>query len=173
MQPRTIKDALLDASTTEANGLADRMPHFESQAGRLIREERGITIPVRSKMSSSNDAHSSLGSPPSETDTRRRSLQIAKPSLSPSNSIGSSDYPGSLRHRSSALGLLGKGENKALVLLLQTLSERWMEPTSEILHDPDLRTPHSLSIGMSEVQCGSDLGTHIIIRATIRQSSSF
>ncbi|KAI4908115.1 hypothetical protein J4E90_008739 [Alternaria incomplexa] len=111
IQPRTIKDALLDASTTEANGLAE---HFESQAGRLIREERGITIPLRSKMSSSNEVHSNIGSPPSETDMRRRSLQITRPSLSPSNSVGSTDLSSSLRHRSSALGLLGKGENKAL-----------------------------------------------------------
>jgi phosphoinositide-3-kinase regulatory subunit 4 len=170
MQPRTIKDALLDASTTEANGLADRMPHFESQAGRLIREERGITIPVRSKMSSSNDAHSSLGSPPSETDTRRRSLQIAKPSLSPSNSIGSSDYPGSLRHRSSALGLLGKGENKALAEIGTTSanafgkvdgthvrdSSRSRPPNSPLAFDRHERSPMRIRFRNAHNYTGND-----------------
>ncbi|KAJ5042601.1 phosphoinositide 3-kinase regulatory subunit 4 [Bipolaris maydis] len=34
LPPRTIKDALLDASTTEADGLNDRMPRFESLLGK-------------------------------------------------------------------------------------------------------------------------------------------
>jgi phosphoinositide-3-kinase regulatory subunit 4 len=109
--PRTIKDALLDASTTEADGLNDRMPHFESQAGRLVREERGITIPSRSK------SHPNSGdqySPSSGSEARRDSLKVSKMSSSPSGSVASADPSTGLRHRNSALGLLGKGENKAL-----------------------------------------------------------
>ncbi|KAF1839378.1 ARM repeat-containing protein [Decorospora gaudefroyi] len=112
VQPRTIKDALLDASTTEAGGLAE---HFESQAGRLIREERGMPIPSRPKLSSSpGDPHSGMDSSPSGSEPRRNSLQIPRGAQSPSGSIGSADQSNDLRHRSSALGLLGKGENKAL-----------------------------------------------------------
>ncbi|USP75916.1 uncharacterized protein yc1106_03190 [Curvularia clavata] len=111
LPPRTIKDALLDASTTEADGLADRMPHFESQAGRLVREERGITIPSRSKP---RNVPNDQSSPTSGSETRRNSLKISKISSSPSGSTASIDPSNGLRHRSSALGLLGRGENKAL-----------------------------------------------------------
>jgi phosphoinositide-3-kinase regulatory subunit 4 len=114
-QPRTIKDALLDASMTEADGLADRIPHFESQAGRLIREETGMPIPARSKPSRSpNDLHSGLDSPPSEASSRRASLQVPRGSHSPSGSLGGGDQTHGLRNRGSALGLLNRGENKAL-----------------------------------------------------------
>ncbi|KAF1943044.1 phosphoinositide 3-kinase regulatory subunit 4 [Clathrospora elynae] len=119
IQPRTIKDALLDASTTEADGPPDRIPH-ESQAGRLIREEtgsRGISIPSRTKLSPSpSDLHVGLDSLPSEVEARRTSLQMPRGSptaQSPSGSLGASEHTLSLRHRGSALGLLGKGENKA------------------------------------------------------------
>ncbi|KNG47149.1 ARM repeat-containing protein [Stemphylium lycopersici] len=111
LPPRTIKDALLDASTTEADGLGDRMPHFESQAGRLVREERGTTIPSRSKTPPAYSAHNS---PSSGSEARRDSLRLPRTSTSPSGSIGSADLSTGLRHRTSALGLLGKGENKAL-----------------------------------------------------------
>ncbi|EMD69856.1 hypothetical protein COCSADRAFT_156002 [Bipolaris sorokiniana ND90Pr] len=110
LPPRTIKDALLDASTTEADGLNDRMPRFESQAGRLVREERGITIPSRSKIHpNTSDQHS----PSSGSELRTNSLKVSKMS-SPSGSVTSTDPSTGLRHYKSALGLLGKGENKAL-----------------------------------------------------------
>lgn len=111
LPPRTIKDALLDASTTEADGLSDRMPRFESQAGRLVREERGITIPSRSRP---HPPSTDQQSPSSGGEMRRDSLRASRTSLSPSGSLGSGDPSTSLRHRNSALGLLGKGENKAL-----------------------------------------------------------
>jgi phosphoinositide-3-kinase regulatory subunit 4 len=120
-QPRTIRDALLDASTTEADALASRMPHAEGQAERLIREEggsRGIPIPPKSKLSSSpSDARSVIGSPSPDTSAQRRSLQLLRgssPIRSPVGSIGAGDLSHSLQHRNSALSLLMKGENKAL-----------------------------------------------------------
>ncbi|KAH7398211.1 phosphoinositide 3-kinase regulatory subunit 4 [Pyrenochaeta sp. MPI-SDFR-AT-0127] len=121
LQPRTIRDALLDASTTDADALADRMPHAESQTERLIREETGtrrISIPSRPKLSPSpSDIRSDLDSPPSEPGTRRASLQVPRGSpttQSPAGSLGTGDHVHALHHRSSALGLLSKGENKAL-----------------------------------------------------------
>jgi phosphoinositide-3-kinase regulatory subunit 4 len=105
---RTVKDALLEASTTDASG---RTEHFESPAGRLIREERGKPIPSRLRLSSSpNDPHSGIGSSTSENEQRRSSLQVPRDADSPVGSISST---GGLRSRSSALALLGKGENKA------------------------------------------------------------
>jgi phosphoinositide-3-kinase regulatory subunit 4 len=119
-QPRTIRDALLDASTTEADALAERMPHAEGQAERLLREEGGsrrIPIPSRLKPSSSPTDPPSGNSPSSATDTQRSSLQVPSGSpttSSPLGSLGIGDHVHSLRHRGSALGLLSKGENKAL-----------------------------------------------------------
>ncbi|KAH7089225.1 hypothetical protein FB567DRAFT_523321 [Paraphoma chrysanthemicola] len=119
-QPRTIRDALLDASTTEADALAERMPRVEGQAERLVREEGGsrrIPIPSRPRPSSSSFDPPPGGSPSSETEMRRSSLQVPRgssPTLSPSGSPNAGDHAHSLRHRSSALGLLSKGENKAL-----------------------------------------------------------
>ncbi|KAL6710005.1 Serine/threonine-protein kinase [Coniothyrium glycines] len=116
--PRTIRDALLDASTTDADALADRMPRAESQAERLIREETGTRrtpIPNRQKLSiSPGDTRSSLDSSLSEAEPRRNSLQIPRSTSSPTNSLGADENALTLRHRNSALGLLGKGENKAL-----------------------------------------------------------
>jgi phosphoinositide-3-kinase regulatory subunit 4 len=120
-QPRTIRDALLDASTTEADTLADRIPHAESQAERLLREERGarhISFPSRSKpLASSGAAQSDLNSPTLGKETRKSSLQIPTDSptnQSPVGSLSNSEHTHSLRHRNSTLGLMGKGENKAL-----------------------------------------------------------
>ncbi|KAF1846776.1 ARM repeat-containing protein [Cucurbitaria berberidis CBS 394.84] len=111
MQPRTIRDALLDASTTEADALADRMPTAETQTGRLIREEmstRRISIPSHPNLSSSpGDTRSARDSPPSISETQRKSLQAAR-------SSPTDDPMHALLHRSSVLGLLSKGENKAL-----------------------------------------------------------
>ncbi|KAJ4368144.1 Serine/threonine-protein kinase [Neocucurbitaria cava] len=120
-QPRTIRDALLDASTTEPDASTDRLPHAESQTGRLIREEtrtRRLSRPARPSPSSSpSDIRSALDSPSSEAEARRSPLHIQKSSpttQSPLGSLGTGDHVHALRHRSSALGLLSKGENKAL-----------------------------------------------------------
>jgi phosphoinositide-3-kinase regulatory subunit 4 len=118
-QTRTIQDALLDASTTEADALASRIPHAQGQAERLAREEAGtrrIAIPPRSgPTNAALDMRHGRGSPSSETDMRRSSLQIpnsASPVHSPIGSFG--DHSHSLQHRNSALSLLNKKENKAL-----------------------------------------------------------
>jgi phosphoinositide-3-kinase regulatory subunit 4 len=119
-QPRTIQDALLDASTTEADVLADRIPHPEGQAERLLREERGpgrISVPSRPKFSSPPSDSLGLESPSPEFETQRSSLQIPRDSptnQSPVGSFGNSEHAHTLRQRHSTLGLLGKGENKAL-----------------------------------------------------------
>ncbi|KAJ4339839.1 Serine/threonine-protein kinase [Ascochyta clinopodiicola] len=118
---RTIQDALLDASTTEVDALASRIPHAQSRADRLALEENGgrrIAIPPRSNAAnSSHDVRHDRGSPSSETVIRRRSLQIpssASPTHSPIGSLGAGDHMHSLHHRNSALSLLNKKENKAL-----------------------------------------------------------
>ncbi|KAF2829205.1 ARM repeat-containing protein [Ophiobolus disseminans] len=120
-QPRTIRDALLDASTTEAETLIERLPHAESQAERLHRGEgniRRISVPSRSKHSSFPiEAYPHFGSPGSEMETQRSSPQVLRGSpttQSPLGSLAVGDHAHSLRHRNSALGLLSKGENKAL-----------------------------------------------------------
>jgi len=117
-RPRTIRDALLDASTTDAEALADRMPRAENQAERLIREETGarrIPIPSQKKMqTTASEARSSLDSSLSESEPRRNSLQVPRNTRSPTGSLDADENSLTLRHRNSALGLLGKGESKAL-----------------------------------------------------------
>lgn len=119
-QPRTIQDALLDASTTEVDALAARMPHAQSQAERLALEEGGgrrIAIPQRSSPKNTpHDLRHGRGSP-SETGLRRSSLQRASSESfvqSPIGSFGAGDHLHPLQHRNSALSLLNKKENKAL-----------------------------------------------------------
>jgi phosphoinositide-3-kinase regulatory subunit 4 len=165
IQPRTIKDALLDASTTEAGGLTE---HFESQAGRLIREERGTLIPSRLKLSSSpNDP---MGSSPSGSELRRRSLQVPPGAKSPSGSIGSADFSNGLRHHSSALGLLGRGENKALPEIGTTSanafgkvdgahardSSRSRQSTSSLIADRPERSPMRVRFRNAHNYTGND-----------------
>lgn len=112
-QPRTLQDALLDASTTEVDSLASRLPQAQGQAERLALEEGGgrrIAIPPRS----SHSLHS-RGSPSSESGIRRSSLQspnTGSPSHTHVGSFGEHMHP--LQHRNSALSLLNKKENKAL-----------------------------------------------------------
>jgi phosphoinositide-3-kinase regulatory subunit 4 len=120
-QPKTIRDALLDAATTESYTLAERVPHAESQADRLLREERGTgrtPALARSKLSSvPNDAHLDHISTLSSDESRRASLQISGHSpttQSPVGSLGHGESTHSLRQRHSTLGLLSRGENKAL-----------------------------------------------------------
>jgi phosphoinositide-3-kinase regulatory subunit 4 len=120
-QPKTIRDALLDAATTESSHLADRVPHAENQAERLLREERGTNrdpASTRSKPSSvPNDAPPDRISTLARGETRRASFQI--PGNSPTNqspieSLSHEEATHSLRQRHSTLGLLSRGENKAL-----------------------------------------------------------
>ncbi len=177
VRPRTIRDALLDASTTDADALADRMPRAEGQAERLIREETGtrrISIPTRPKMSSSpSDLYSGPGSPSSETDTGRSPLQIAIGSpgaLSPVGSLGAGDHGQTLRHRNSALALLGKGENKALAEIGTTSttafgkvdgaqvreSSRSRQPTSPLGLDRGQRSPRRFQFRNAHNYTGND-----------------
>lgn len=122
VQPRTITDALLDASTTEADALATRrISHVDTQAERLVREEAGtrqISIPSRPKFSSSpSDFRSDQDSPSSDVPSRRNSLQVPRHSpgtQSPIGSFGAGDHFQSLRHRHSAISLLNRGDNKAV-----------------------------------------------------------
>ncbi|KAF1950812.1 phosphoinositide 3-kinase regulatory subunit 4 [Byssothecium circinans] len=119
-QPKTLRDALLDASTTDADALTSRrLSHADTQAERLAREEGGgrrISIPTRQKITSSpSDVRSSLDSPSSDiTDPRRNSLQVPRGSATQSP-IGSlaGDHMHPLRHQGSALSLLNRGD-KAL-----------------------------------------------------------
>lgn len=120
-QRRTIQDALLDASTTEVDALAARIPHAQGQAERLALEEGGvrrIAIPPRSTpVNSPHHLRSDRESLSSEASLRRNSLQIpssASPIHSPIGSFGAGDHGHSLHHRNSALSLLNKKENKAL-----------------------------------------------------------
>lgn len=120
MQTRTIRDALLDASTTEADTLADRILHAEGQAERLLREARGpghTSHPTHSKVPTSPGQTHRLDSIPYEAETRTSSLQIPRGSpitQSPVGSFGNGEHTHLLRQRNSTLGLLSKGENKAL-----------------------------------------------------------
>ncbi|KAF3035232.1 Serine/threonine-protein kinase [Didymella heteroderae] len=114
-QPRTLQDALLDASTTEVDALTSRMPHAQGQAERLALEEGGeqrIAIPPHS-----NSKVHGRGPPSSESSLRRNSLQIpssVSPTRSHLGSFGAADHAHTLQHRNSALSLLNKKENKAL-----------------------------------------------------------
>ncbi|KAF1919741.1 hypothetical protein BDU57DRAFT_492409 [Ampelomyces quisqualis] len=122
VQSLTIRDALLDASTTEADSLAERLPHAESQADRFLREEVNsghVVRPARPKPLShhQNEEHSVSDSPSTGVGTRGRSLEIpgSPPTAqSPVNSLSNSEHAHPLRQRNSTLGLLSKGENKAL-----------------------------------------------------------
>lgn len=116
-QPKTIRDALLDASTTDTQ--AARSIARSSSTSQSAREEqrpRHILIPARPKPHASpGDLFSGIDSPASDiTDTRRNSLQVPRQGspniLSPVGSFGAGDHVHALRHRSSALTLLSKGD---------------------------------------------------------------
>lgn len=118
-QPKTIRDALLDASTTEAEAQASRRGSpANTQADRLVREEIGvrrISIPTRPKLASSpGDHRSEYDSPSSDTtDPRRNSLQVPRGSpstQSPISSLAGGDHVHPLRHKNSALSLLNRGD---------------------------------------------------------------
>jgi phosphoinositide-3-kinase regulatory subunit 4 len=120
-QPKTIRDALLDATTTDSDKLAERRPHAEGQAERLLREERGTQrLPISSHSNISSLPNEVTSSPKStllDVETRRSSLQIpggSPTTQSPVGSPGHGEFTHTLRQRNSTLGLLSKGENKAL-----------------------------------------------------------
>lgn len=117
-QPKTIRDALLDASTTEAQA-ARRSAQRDTQVDRTTREgqrARRISIPSQSKLPSSpKELLSGINSPASDAaDPSRNSLQVPRggsPSvLSPVGSFGAGDHTHPLRHRGSALALLNRGD---------------------------------------------------------------
>ncbi|KAF2645544.1 phosphoinositide 3-kinase regulatory subunit 4 [Massarina eburnea CBS 473.64] len=117
-QPKTLRDALLDASTTNADTSASRrFSHADTQAERLAQEEGGprrISISTRTKLGSSpGDVRTSLDSPSSDiTESRRNSLQVPRGSAiqSPIGSLTGSEHGHSLRHRGSGLSLLNRGD---------------------------------------------------------------
>jgi len=176
-QPRTIRDALLDASSTEADALAGRMPHADGQAERLLREEGGtrrVSIPSRSKPSSSpTEAQLHRGSPGAEVGAHRSSLQVPRGSptvQSPIGSLNAGDLTHSLRHRNSALGLLSKGENKASAeigtvsanafgkvdVTVARESSRSRQPASPLVADQPARGPPQVRFRNAHNYTGND-----------------
>ncbi|KAH7130299.1 hypothetical protein B0J11DRAFT_577843 [Dendryphion nanum] len=112
-QPRTIRDALLDASTTETEPVGQRRVSTSDLPDEgLGRQIHQMSAPPRPKLpATSSDGPDSSSS---EVDNRRKSLQIPKGSPNNQSPIGSiGDHVHSLRHRNSALSLLNKGESKA------------------------------------------------------------
>ncbi|KAL5441282.1 hypothetical protein PMIN07_004306 [Paraphaeosphaeria minitans] len=118
-QPKTIRDALLDASTTETEAQAARkIAGGSSQVDGSVRGQRPrrISIPARPKLASSpSDVQSEIYSPASDiTYPRRTSLQVpgrgSPHILSPVGSFGAGDHIHPLRHKGSALALLNKGD---------------------------------------------------------------
>ncbi|KAF1966121.1 phosphoinositide 3-kinase regulatory subunit 4 [Bimuria novae-zelandiae CBS 107.79] len=118
-QPKTIRDALLDASTTETEMQAARRTARGSiQADRPAHGQRPrrISIPSRPKFGSSpSGMRSGTNSPASDVTVHgRESLQVPRsgsPSvLSPTGSFGAGDHVHPLRHRGSALALLSRGD---------------------------------------------------------------
>jgi phosphoinositide-3-kinase regulatory subunit 4 len=119
-QPKTIRDALLDASTTETEAqAASKIARGSNQANRSVQggqRPRRISIPARPKLDSSpNDVQSGIDSPASDvTDPRRKSLQVPRRGSSnvmlPAGSFGAGDHVHPLRHKGSALALLNKGD---------------------------------------------------------------
>ncbi|KAF2180054.1 phosphoinositide 3-kinase regulatory subunit 4 [Zopfia rhizophila CBS 207.26] len=120
-QPRTIADALLDASTTEAGTVAGRkIPHADTHAERLARDESGPRHTSLPTSSSPNELGSGQDFPSSDVDPRRNSLQVPREdrrgsssTQSPVGSLGGGDHVHPLRHRNSAISLLNKRDNKA------------------------------------------------------------
>lgn len=117
--PRTIADALRDASTTQPDSPTTTASPPDTPTGRSAPVDAAthrLSIPLRPKLASSPSGLSALESPSSETEPRRTSLQIStrSPSTqSPVGSLGTGEHLHALRHRHSALSLLNKGENKA------------------------------------------------------------
>jgi phosphoinositide-3-kinase regulatory subunit 4 len=118
-QPRTIADALKDASTEDILSSSPNSPTDAASRKEPPREGTRtlpISLPSRVKSSASAIDHSALGSPISDTGSRRSSLKVPRSSpgnLTPIGSAGNNEHFHPLRHQSSALGLLNRGENKA------------------------------------------------------------
>lgn len=118
LQPRTIADALRDASTeTELFG----GPESPTSPIPTQSREQRLANPGRPKISSSPSDLGPARASPSSENSRRSSLQIPKNSpnhLSPIGSLG--EHTHLLRNKTSALSLLKIGENKALAEIATT-----------------------------------------------------
>lgn len=114
-QPRTIKDALLDASTTDAEDFDDMRMGGEGRPEHVLHQrtstQHALVQGQSLVPSTPTEVHAGLGLPFNGGEPRRTSLQIPRDTSQQSTSFGSDD---SLRPRPSALDLLGRGENKAL-----------------------------------------------------------
>lgn len=130
-QPRTIADALLDASTSEDGHLSHRKRlHANTQVDKLVRGETGMrrsSTPTLPSLSSPPGAlRSAQDSPSSDVELRRTSLQVPRSApkgndspggQSPVSSIGGitlSEHSHVVRHKNSAISLLNPNDNKAL-----------------------------------------------------------
>ncbi|KAF1993216.1 ARM repeat-containing protein [Amniculicola lignicola CBS 123094] len=120
-QPRTIADALLDASTTDAGSTPPKqISDANAQPERPALDTtaaRRIPVPIRPITSSPlSDLRSGMNSPASDVDTRRSSLQVPRDSPSTQSPAGSplaGDHFHPLQHRNSAISLLGKGDGSS------------------------------------------------------------
>ncbi|ORY02044.1 phosphoinositide 3-kinase regulatory subunit 4 [Clohesyomyces aquaticus] len=119
-QPRTIADALLDASTTETDMATGRRTSRAETRVERLREESGvgrISVPNSPKLSTSpGEPTSAQDSPTSDLDPRRNSLQVPGKSPGTQSPVGSpttGETLHSLRHKGSAISLLKDGGNKA------------------------------------------------------------
>lgn len=117
VQPRTIAEALRDASTdvddTPGPNRASTAPAEGPSSGTV----RGQKISLPSRPKTKDDVYSGMDTPASQTSTRRNSLQIpgTSPGVStPVGSLGRNEHLQPLRHRGSALSLLNKGDHKAM-----------------------------------------------------------
>lgn len=118
--PRTIADALLDASTTEASG--NRKDSKSAQGGEGLSKDapkgKPIDVPAQKGLSiSTGAARSAQSSSLPDADVRRNSLQVPRASplsQSPVGSLIAGEHSHALRHRGSAKSLLHKDGNKAL-----------------------------------------------------------
>ncbi|KAF2728981.1 ARM repeat-containing protein, partial [Polyplosphaeria fusca] len=168
--PRTLTDALRDASTTEPVTNGDS-PQPDTQADRLAREEfdRRVSIPSRPRLPTSpSDLQSGQESPSSDVDSRRASLQVPRSGQSPVGSIGG-EHAHPLRHRSSALGLLNRGD-KAVAEIGTTSANafgrvdgatardasRSRQPTSPLTGDHRKRSPSRIRFRDAHNYTGSD-----------------
>jgi phosphoinositide-3-kinase regulatory subunit 4 len=119
VQPRTLADAIKDASTEDPSGTPDSPRSGPGTPTSISARQRGasnpISVPSRPKHPTfPSDIQSGQDSPSSEVDSRRSSLQVprASPNIHSPGYFGDHIHP--LRHRNSALSLLNKGENKAV-----------------------------------------------------------
>ncbi|KAF2467655.1 phosphoinositide 3-kinase regulatory subunit 4 [Lindgomyces ingoldianus] len=154
-QPRTIADALLDASTTDADtrAVAQGTTRADTHAERLIREESGlqrISVPTSPMLSSPpGEPASAQDSPTSDLDRRRSSLQVPRSSSrnqSLAGSPGTGDHVHPLRHKGSAITLLNRGDNKALAEIGTTSANAFGKVDGAPAHDASRSRQPSLAV---------------------------